>query len=125
MPAAAGDIFKFQSNKAMGHDARDKFHVAIELSEGALLFINSDPFEGAMRIDRADWPEMPNTESYISCSAAIRYTKEDLKGVAIQPAGRLSDDCLTRLEAHVASSMTLPQNDIKLIRKALVPFAQV
>lgn len=123
MPAAVGDIFKFQSNKAFGHDARDKFHVVIELSEGALLFINSDPFEGAMRIDRTDWPEMPKIESYISCSAAIRYNKQDLSGVTVHASGRLSDDCLKRLEAHVASSITLPQNDIDTILKALAPFA--
>lgn len=124
MPAAVGDVFKFQSNKAAGHMTRDKFHVAIELSEGALLFINSDPFEGAMRIDRTDWPEMPKTESYISCSAAIRYTKDDLDGVEIKPAGRLSEDCLSRLEAHVEASITMPQEDIDTILNALAPFTK-
>lgn len=109
---------------ADGYESRDKFHIAIDFSEGAMLFINSNPFEGAMEIDRSDWPDMPKSESYVSCSAAIRYRKTDLKGVTITPAGRLTDNCLTRLEAHVANSLTLPQKDITTILKALTPYAK-
>lgn len=123
MPATVGDVFKFSSNQAFGHSSRDKFHVVIELTKGALLFINSNPFEGAMRIDRSDWPEMPKTESYISCSAIIRYTKDDLQGVEITPAGRLSDNCLERLWSHVEDSLTLPQKDIEAILTALSDYA--
>lgn len=123
MPAKAGDIFKFVTDKATGHDTRDKYHVAIALSKGAMLFISSDPFEGAMRINRHDWPEMPKTESYISCSSLLRYTKLDLDGITPTKAGRLSDDCLTRLEAHVASSYTLEIREIALILDALKDYA--
>ena len=122
MPASVGDIFRFKSKKTAGRDSRNKFHVAIELSKGAMLFINSDPFEGAMKITRTDWPEMPNEESYISCSGIIRYSKSDLKDIRIKPRGGLSDDCLTRLRDHVESSLTLPQNDIDVILEALEPF---
>lgn len=88
-----------------------------------MLFISSDPFEGAMRIDRMDWPEMPKTESFISCSSLLRYTKLDLDRVTPTPAGRLSDDCLTRLEAHVASSYTLEIREIEIILSALTDYA--
>jgi hypothetical protein len=88
-----------------------------------MLFISSDPFEGAMKIDRLDWPEMPKTESFISCSSLLRYTKLDLEGITPTPAGRLSDDCLTRLEAHVASSYTLEIREIDIILSALEGYA--
>lgn len=123
MPAKVGDIFKFVTKKAIGYESRDKYHVAITLSKGAMLFISSDPFEGAMRIDRNDWAEMPKEESYISCSGLLRYTKDDLKGLTPVPAGRLSDACLTRLEAHVASSYTLEIREIDIILAALKDYA--
>lgn len=88
-----------------------------------MLFVSSDPFEGAMRIDRLDWPEMPKIESYISCSSLLRYTKLDLEGIAPVAAGRLSDACLARLEAHVASSYTLEIREIDLILDALKDYA--
>ena len=118
MPAKVGDIFKFVTEKAIGHETRDKYHVAIALSKGAMLFISSDPFEGAMKIDRNDWEE-----SYISCSGLLRYTKDDLEGVTPVPAGRLSDDCLRRLEGHVASSYTLEIREIDIILTALKDYA--
>jgi hypothetical protein len=108
----------------LGHDSRDKFHVAIELSKLAFLFICSEPFEGAIRIDRSDWPGMPKEESYISCSSLVRYSLSDLKDIPIVPAGRLSDNCLSRLEAHVASSFTLTIIEIDLILKALSSYAK-
>ena len=123
MPAKVGDIFKFVTEKAIGYETRDKYHVAIELSKGAMLFISSDPFEGAMRIDRNDWAEMPKEESYISCSSLLRYTRHDFDGITPTAAGRLSDDCLTRLEAHVASSYTLEIREIDIILDALKDYA--
>ncbi|WP_286759946.1 hypothetical protein [Sulfitobacter sp. UBA1132] len=123
MPAKVGDIFKFVTEKAIGHETRDKYHVAIALSKGAMLFISSDPFEGAMKIDRNDWAKMPKEESYISCSGLLRYTKDDLEGVTPVPAGRLSDDCLRRLEGHVASSYTLEIREIDIILTALKDYA--
>lgn len=89
-----------------------------------MLFISSDPFEGAMRIDRTDWPEMPKAESYISCSSLLQYKKSDLVNIKIAPAGRLTNNCLSRLEAHVASSYTLTIVEIDIILKALSPYAK-
>lgn len=108
----------------VGYETRDKFHVAIKLSDGAFLFISSDPFEGAMKIDRSDWPEMPKEESYISCSSLVRYSKLDLNGVKILPAGRLTDECLGKLEAHVATSYTLTILEIDILLKVLSPYAR-
>lgn len=123
MPAKVGDIFKFVTEKAIGHETRDKYHVAIALSKGAMLFISSNPFEGAMKIDRSDWPEMPKEESYISCSSLLRYTKDNLDGITPISAGRLSDACLRRLEKHVASSYTLEIREIDIILTALKDYA--
>jgi hypothetical protein len=88
-----------------------------------MLFISSNPFEGAMRIDQSDWPEMPKAESYISCSSLLRYNKLDLEGITPVPVGRLTDDCLTRLEAHVAASYVLEIREIDIILSALTDYA--
>ena len=112
--AKVGDIFKFVSAKVASNIPKPKFHVAIDLNCGFLLFINSDNYPGAMRIDRADWPGMPKLESYISCSAGIRYSKTDLKGHQISPAGALSEACLRRLRHHIFESQVMPQADIEI-----------
>lgn len=118
MPSRLGDIFRFETTQAFGHAARDKYHIAIDLGQGAFLFINSEPFEGAMSISRNDWPEMPKETSYISCSAIIRYKKDDLKGVDISLAGRLTDNCLRRLEEHISKSWVLTLNEIEIALQA-------
>ena len=76
-----------------------------------------------MRIDRTDWPDMPKEESFISCSSLVRYKRCDLEGLEIRAAGRLSDQCLARLESHVASSFTLTIVEIDTILNALAPYA--
>lgn len=117
--ATVGAVFRFVSVKVAANAAKPKYHVAIDLNCGFLLFINSDDYPGAMRIDRTDWPEMPKQESYISCSAGIRYTKADLKGVQIDAAGCLTDACLTRLMEHIRESEIMPQADIDIAVAAL------
>ena len=117
--AKVGAVFRFVSAKVAANAAKPKYHVAIDLSCGFLLFINSDDYPGAMRIDRTDWPEMPKQESYISCSAGIRYTKTDLKGVQIDAAGCLTDDCLRKLLKHISDSEVMPQEDIDIAVAAL------
>jgi len=97
-----------------GRESRDKYHVAIDLDCGFLLFINSEYYDGAMRIDRSDWPEMPNPESFISCNSGIRYSRKDLKNVAISPCGRLSDDCIRRLHQHISNSYVMPIKDVNV-----------
>ena len=76
-----------------------------------------------MRIDRSDWPEMPKGESYISCSNLVRYALSDLQGIPKEQAGKLSSECLSRLEAHVASSFTLTIVEIDIILSVLSAYA--
>lgn len=117
--AKAGDVFIFLSTKVAAAAPKPKYHVAIDLNCGFLLFINSDNYPGAMRIDRTDWPAMPKEESFISCSGGIRYSRSDLKGLAIEGAGCLSDACLRRLRQHIFDSETMPQADIDVAVAAM------
>lgn len=117
--AKVGAVFRFVSVKVAAVAAKPKYHVAIDLKCGFLLFINSDDYPGAMRIDRTDWPEMPKQESFISCNAGVRYGKADIKGLRIDPAGCLTDDCLRRLRDHIAESEVMPQTDIDVALAAL------
>lgn len=118
-----GRVYRFRSKKASGYESRNKFHIAIALKKGIFLFICSDPFEGAMKIDRIDWPEMPNTESYISFSSTIQYSKSDLEGFKFKSFGRLSDDCLSRLYLHSERSITLTGAEVDILLDALKSFA--
>lgn len=117
--AKVGAVFRFVSIKVAAVAPKPKYHVAVDLKCGFFLFVNSDDYPGAMRIDRTDWPEMPKQESFISCNAGVRYGKADLKGMQIVPAGRLSDDCLRRLRDHIAESDVMPQTDIDVALAAL------
>jgi hypothetical protein len=123
--AKVGAVYRFVSAKVAANAAKPKFHVAIDLSCGFLLFINSDDYPGAMKIDRTDWPEMPKPESFISCSAGIRYSKQDLNGVKIDPAGCLTEDCLRRLHQHIMESETMPQVDIDIAVAALAAALEI
>jgi hypothetical protein len=120
--ARLGDVYKFVSAKVAVNAAKPKYHVAIDLNCGFLLFINSDDYPGAMRIDRTDWPEMPKQESYISCNAGVRYRRADLKGITIEPSGRLTEACILRLRQHIAESEVMPQHDIDVAIAAIDQF---
>ena len=122
MPNHIGNVYKFSSAKVAKRDSRAKYHLAIDLNCGFLLFVNSEPFDGAMQIDRNDWPEMPNQDSFISCNAAVRYSKSDLKGIEITAHGRMTDDCLRRLCGHLEKSIVMPVGDIGIAVKALLGF---
>ncbi|MBL4872110.1 MAG: hypothetical protein JKY41_01625 [Rhodobacteraceae bacterium] len=114
--AKLGDVLKFDSNKVAGSQSKPKYHIAIDLNAGYLLFINSDPYEGAFAIDRSDWPEMPKKESFISFSTLIRYSREDLKdSMPAEPCGTLSDACIEKIREHALESMVLEQWAINLI----------
>lgn len=114
--ASFGNVFKFISNKVVVHDPKPKYHIAIELAkEGHFLFISSNAFEGAMAITRTDWPEMPKQESFVSFSRIVSYQLKDLKGVSIDPCGRLTDQCIHRLRAHAVDSLVLEKWEIELI----------
>jgi hypothetical protein len=63
-----GEIKKFNSKKVIGRLDRDKYHVLIDLRVGLYFFINSNNFSGSMKITKADWPQMPNQESYMRIS---------------------------------------------------------
>lgn len=114
-----GAIYKFISAKVAANTPKPKYHVAIDFNCGFFLFINSDDYAGAMKIERHEWPEMPKLVSFISCSAGIRYRKSDFKGITIEASGNLTNDCLLRLRQHIFESEVMPQMDINIAIAAL------
>lgn len=114
-----GKIYKFVTGKVIGQPGKPKFHITIDLDQGLMLMINSDPYEGAMEINRADWPQMPRHDSFISCNKVLRYGRSDLEGVQITPCGALSRDCITRLREHMEDCLAMEQHDIDAVLAAI------
>lgn len=110
-----GTVFRFQSDKVIANQPKPKFHISIELSEGYFLFVSPNAFEGAMAIDRSDWPEMPKTESFVSFTSLIQYSKADLEDIKIQQYGSISKECIDKIKAHALDSLVLEQWEINLI----------
>jgi len=112
-------IVKFVSGKVIGQPAKPKYHIIIDVNQGLMLFINSNPYEGAMEIDKNGWPKMPMNESFVSCNKALRYTYAELKDVKKTPCGALSRDCIVNLRSHVENSLVMEQSDIDAILAAI------
>lgn len=116
---AVGTVYKFVSQQVAGNRPKPKYHICVSLSDGLFLFINSQGFRGSMKITQAEWAEMPNPVSFVSCTHCIRYTKDEMRRATLESCGSLTYACLDQLYAHVEASMTMPQEDIDEVMTCL------
>ena len=119
MTYVCGDILYFVTAKVAHSRPKPKFHVCICAGSGLFLFINSDPFEGSFRITQADFDRLPKEESFVSCNAPVSYSASALSTYNIDHKGRLTDDCLKRLMAHVEQSEVMTEEDIETVVSAI------
>lgn len=84
---ARGKIADFVTDKAVGHDARRKFHIDLGQSlhfrapaPYMFMFISSGDYGGCFPILKRDY-EFLSYDSYISCNGLVFYTYEELKAV--------------------------------------------
>lgn len=120
-----GNILKFRTYQARNFErsGRNKYHLYLGLAHDhsgrhVFMFINSEGREGCMRIDRDDWPDMPNEESFISSTALFHYSQTELADAEL--FGRLTDDALLKLMDHAEASETLAGTDIDVVVDALM-----
>ena len=118
MPYTCGDILFFYTDKTKNL-AKAKYHLCVCTRSGLYLFINSNPFQGSFRITRTDFPALPKPESHVSCNAPVLYRASSLARYRVQLRGRLTDECLRRLMAHVEESDVMPQEDIETVVSAI------
>jgi hypothetical protein len=118
-----GEVYKWNTIKAKGHDNRDKYHIFIRPSDqegdNTFLFINS-----------ADWfqdyklPKSPNHgyleyDSYVSCSSTVEYTDDELAKFEQTPVGQLTKEELKGLRDALIAAETMVTRDLNRVCKAL------
>lgn len=121
-----GDVIKFTSNQAMGHDSRDKFHIFIcktdhfrAPNEYAFLFISSSNFSNCFQILKNDYDEMLEHDSFISCSNLVFYSEDYLRNVKLTKVGAMNTDHLAALHGHLCDHEFLVQWQITITCNAL------
>ena len=116
-----GEIYFWDTNKAKGHDSRDKYHLYIcesQWDDGhAFLFINKTDYGGDFALSKTDYPFFPLQTSYISLSGIIPYTDQELTTAVLK--GRLTKAHMQALFNAVAASNTMVERETLLIGNAL------
>jgi len=99
-----GEIFYHETDKAIGFDLRNKYHIYIcpddHQAGHTFLFINSDGYPCDCPIVPKDYPFLMH-ESYVCCSSAVFYTDEQLAKFPNKPVGRLSAQYMQQLFNHI------------------------
>jgi len=121
------EIFFFSSDKARGHEQRNKFHLYVceanERDDGdrIFLFINkSNSYADGFEIRKADgYPFLLLDFSFIGCSATVAYLDEYLDGHIGEPVGKLRKEDIDPLITHLEASTVLEDHNIHRISAAL------
>ena len=119
-----GDIFFWETDQAIGHPRRNKYHVYIcaadwRTQSHTFLFISSADYGGDYKILRTDYPFLQREESYISCNGIVSYTDDELQYAKVVHKGKIRDTHLRELREAIASSDTMEQWQINLVCKFL------
>lgn len=95
-----GDVFYWETQKAVGHDSRSKFHVYICAADNwddhTFLLINKSPWGDELKITKADYPFL-SYDSYIGCNGVVTYTDAELAKFDKKPVGTISKNHLKAL----------------------------
>lgn len=114
-----GDILYFETDQAIGHDSRWKYHLFLgygnyRLDGNVFMFINKANNGSCFPIYKADYNFFPLNCSYIGCTGLIAYSDSELAIASPQYKGRLSDDHLRELCNHISNCDTMTGWEIKL-----------
>ena len=97
-----GEIYKCQTDRAIGYDSRDKYHVFIcdpaFPDEYVFLMINKTNWGGDFGLLRSDYPFFTLDRCYVGCEEILSYEIEELPNpLEDYFLGRLSDAHLYQL----------------------------
>lgn len=110
----AGQIIRVISEQAAGYRYRNKYHICICGSEGRYFFINSRNWNGAFQLIHADFPELPNENSYIACNTLLEVPDEYMDRNQAQLIGTLPSHIIVELLDHINECEVLTDNEIEI-----------
>lgn len=117
-----GEVFFWETDKAIGHQLRNKFHIFICEEDGfdghTFLFISSDHYEGDFKILKSDYPFLTH-DSSISLGRIICYSTDELAKFKAEAVGAIRADHLQQLFHATQGSPTMEGKDIKRVCNAL------
>jgi hypothetical protein len=116
-----GEIFKWQTDKAKGHETRQKYHIFICNSDGQnfFLFISSLDWFQDYKLVKSPEHEFLDYDSYVSCSSVIPYSDAELSLFDSTPVGQLTPTNLKELRDALIAAETMPMGDLNIVCKAL------
>ena len=118
-----GEIYKWVTQKATGHNQRTKYHVFISedsVYQNVFLFINSENYYQDFEILQSDYTFLTKPSSFISCSDVVCYDHNELEHVPQkEQLGKLKKECMEKLAQHIASSHVMETRFINIICRAL------
>jgi hypothetical protein len=116
-----GQIFKWQTDKAKGHETREKYHVFICNLDGQnlFLFISSLDWFQDYKLEKSPDHEFLDYDSYVSCSSVIPYTDAELSLFDPNPVGQLTPANMKGLRDALIAAESMPTGDLNIVCKAL------
>jgi hypothetical protein len=117
-----GDIFYWNTEKAIGYDSRLKYHIYIcpadAWDDHTFLLINKSPWGDELKITQADYPFLLY-DSYVGCNAVVTYTDAELASLNERPVGQLTKKHLQELFNKLADPYTMERMQAKRLCNAL------
>jgi hypothetical protein len=121
-----GEVFRFSSDQAVGHAARRKIHIFLTKTdhhrapaENVFLFISSGDYGGCFPIRKADYGNILDHDSFVSCGNLVFYTDEYLSAKAGETVGQIARSHLKSLHGHLVDHDTMPFWQIQIACGAL------
>jgi hypothetical protein len=120
-----GEVFVWETDKALGHTLRTKFHIFIcpeDADDGhTFLFISSTDYKGDFPIKKSDYPFLEK-DSFISLGRTVCYTSSEMKGYTTKSVGQIKDSHLKELFHATQGSPTMEGREIKRVCNILKNF---
>ncbi len=115
-----GEIYKWQTSKARGHDKRYKYHVFIgkDAQNGnvTLLINSANYFNEGFELRKSDYPFFSNEASYIGCTSSVNYSDKEIQAIPEESyKGTLNTEHFKQLREHISKSEVLELRFIDFI----------
>jgi hypothetical protein len=118
-----GEIFLWNTDKAKGHESRDKYHLYVsecQWEDGhAFLFISKADYGGDFPIYKSDYGFFPLDTSYISLSGIVPYSDKEIQDARPERKGQLSKQHMQDLFHAVAGTEKMVEREKLLVGNAL------
>lgn len=118
-----GDIYFWETNKAIGHDSRPKYHLFIREPDWnfdhTFLFINKADYGGDFPISNKDYPFFPLETSYVDLGSSVGYTDDELKSANPTHKGTLTKPHLQGIYNSILAGGKMTRGEEKFVCEAL------